>query len=101
MSVLVHFSIFPLDKGEHLSSYVARAVRIIRDSGLPYQLEAMGTTIEGEWTEVMAVVQRCYEVLETDCDRIIINLKMDCKKGSGGRMEEKVQSVERNLVTEW
>jgi uncharacterized protein (TIGR00106 family) len=97
MSVLVHFSIFPLNKGEHLSNYVARAVRIIRDSGLPYQLEAMGTTIEGEWDEVMAVVERCYRVLETDCDRIVVNIKMDCKKGPAGRMTSKVESVERKL----
>lgn len=97
MSVLVHFSIFPLDKGEHLSPYVAKAVRVIRDSKLPYQLEAMGTTIEGEWHEVMAVVERCYRVLETDCDRIVINIKMDCKKGSAGRMAGKVQSVEKKL----
>jgi uncharacterized protein (TIGR00106 family) len=97
MSVLVHFSIFPLDKGEHLSSYVARAVRIIRDSGLTYQLGAMGTTIEGEWHEVMEVVERCYRVLETDCDRIVVNMKMDCKKGPAGRMAGKVQSVERKL----
>jgi uncharacterized protein (TIGR00106 family) len=97
MSVLVHFSIFPLNKGEHLSSYVARAVRIIRDSGLSYQLAAMGTTIEGEWHEVMEVVERCFQVLEADCDRIIINLKMDCKKGPAGRMVEKVQSVEQKL----
>jgi uncharacterized protein (TIGR00106 family) len=97
MSVLVHFSIFPLDKGEHLSPYVARAVRIIRDSGLSYQLAAMGTTIEGQWHEVMDVVERCYKALETDCDRIVVNLKMDCKKGPGGQMAGKVQSVERKL----
>lgn len=97
MSVLVHFSIFPLDKGDHLSSYVARAVRVIRDSGLPYQLEAMGTTIEGEWHEVMEVVERCHAALETDCDRVIVNLKMDCKKGPGGRMAGKVQSVKQKL----
>ena len=32
MSVLIDFSIFPVDKGENLSSYVARAVKIIRFS---------------------------------------------------------------------
>lgn len=97
MSVLVHFSIFPLNKGAHLSQYVARAVRIIRDSGLPYQLAAMGTTIEGEWQEVMSVVERCYRELEGDCDRIVIQMKMDCKKGPAGRMTGKVESVEKKL----
>ena len=34
MSVIVEFSIFPIDKGESLSPYVARALKIIQDSGL-------------------------------------------------------------------
>ena len=97
MSVLVHFSIFPIDKGVHLSGYVARAVRIIKESGLPHKMEAMGTTIEGEWDEIMDVVKRCYEALSTDCDRVLVNLKMDCKKGAGGRMAGKVASVEKKL----
>ncbi|MDX9785859.1 MAG: MTH1187 family thiamine-binding protein [Desulfobacterales bacterium] len=97
MSVLVHFSIFPMDKGDHLSGYVARALRIIQKSGLPYRLEAMGTTIEGEWEEIINVVTRCYEDLNADCGRILINLKMDCKRGQGGRMTEKVRTVEAKL----
>ena len=36
MSVIVEFSIFPLDKGESLSPYVARALNKIQESGLPY-----------------------------------------------------------------
>jgi uncharacterized protein YqgV (UPF0045/DUF77 family) len=36
MSVLIHFSIFPTDKQTSASPYVARAVRIIRDSGLNF-----------------------------------------------------------------
>lgn len=97
MSVLVHLSIFPMDKGSHLSEYVARAVRVIKTSGLPYQLGAMGTTLEGEWEEVMSVVTRCYEEMNTDCDRVLVHLKMDCQKGPGGRMTGKVRSVEEKL----
>ncbi len=97
MNVLFHFSIFPLDKGEHLSSYVARAVRIIKESELPYQLSAMGTTIEGEYSNVMDVVQRCFEALSTDCDRILVNMKLDYKKDKKGLISSKVESVERKL----
>lgn len=97
MSTLVHFSIFPVDKGEHLSGYVARAVRIIHDSGLDYQMDSMGTTIEGEWQTVMEVVTRCFEALENDCNRIIVNVKADYKKGGDGRMKAKVASVKEKL----
>ncbi len=97
MSTLVHFSIFPVDKGEHLSSYVAEAVRIIRESGLSYHLDSMGTTIEGEWPMVMDVVNRCFEALKKDCDRIIVNMKADYKKEGDSRMTAKVASVEEKL----
>ena len=97
MSTLVHFSIFPVDKGEHLSSYVARAVSIIRESGLSYRLDSMGTTIEGEWPMVMDVVNRCFETLKIDCNRIIVNMKADYKNDGDGRMTAKVASVEEKL----
>ncbi|MDH4201212.1 MAG: MTH1187 family thiamine-binding protein, partial [Spirochaetia bacterium] len=61
MSVLLEFSMFPTDKGESKSEYVARSIQIIQDSKLPYKMGAMGTTIEGEWDEVMAVVKQCFD----------------------------------------
>ena len=39
-----------------MAGAVARAVRVVRESGLPHETTAMFTTIEGEWDEVMAVV---------------------------------------------
>jgi len=98
MSTIVHLSIFPVDKGEHLSTYVARAVRIIRDSGLSYHLGAMGTTIEGEWPQVMDVVDRCFKELQRDCGRIIVNLKADYKKDTKNMMSTKIASVEEKMV---
>ena len=67
MSVIIDFSIFPVDKGESLSPYVARAVKIIKESGIPYHFGPMGTSIEGEWEEVVGVVDRCFRELEKDC----------------------------------
>lgn len=97
MSALVELTIFPTDKGTGLSSYVARVVKIIRDSGLSFKLGPMGTCIEGEWDEVMGVVGRCYRELEKDCDRVYMLLKADCRKGAGNRIEGKVRSVEGKL----
>ena len=74
MSVIVEFSIFPLDKGESLSRYVARAIKIIKDGGLPYELNPMGTCVEGQWKEVMALVDRCFQELQKDCGRINLAL---------------------------
>src|SRR5512146_1195748 len=75
--LLAEFSIWPMDKGESVSPYVARALDIVDRSGLPYKLGPLGTCIEGEWAEVMAVIQKCYEALATDCNRITCTVKMD------------------------
>ncbi len=97
MSVIVEFSIFPMDKGESLNPYVARALKIIQDSGLPYELNPMGTCVEGEWSEVMSLVDCCFQALEKDCNRINLSLKADYRKGPSGRMKSKVASVGQKL----
>ncbi len=56
--MLVAFSVTPLGTGEAVGEIVAEAVRVVRDSGLPNQTDAMFTTIEGDWDEAMAVVKR-------------------------------------------
>lgn len=97
MSVLVDLSIFPLDKGDSLSAHVAKALKIIRDSGLPYEMGPMGTSVEGEWDEVMGVVNNCFQALRKDCDRVYVALKIDYRKGPSGRIESKVRSVQEKL----
>jgi uncharacterized protein (TIGR00106 family) len=94
--VLLEFSIYPLDKGVSLSPYVARCVDVIDRSGLPYEMHAMGTLIEGEYDALMAVVRQCFEALRADCDRIICNLKFDYRQGATAPMRDKVASVERH-----
>ena len=98
MSTLINFSIFPLDKGESVSVYVARALRIVRDSGLAYKLNPMGTTVEGEWNEVMTVVTRCFEEIKKDSDRVYMTVNVDYRKGKSGCIGSKVKSVEAKLT---
>jgi len=97
MSVIVEFSIFPMDKGESLSKEVARALQIIKNSGLPYELNPMGTCVEGEWKEVMALVDQCFKELQKDCSRISLSLKADYRKGPAGRLKSKVEAVKEKL----
>lgn len=91
--VLLEFSMYPTDKGEGVSDYVGRILEIIDDSGLPYKLGPMGTCLEGEWDEVMAVVSRCREALATDCSRIACQIKIDDRQDRDGRLEGKVNTL--------
>ncbi len=97
MSVLLEFSMSPMDKGVSLSQYVARSLDIIDKSGLPYRLNPMGTVIEGEWDECMKVVTACYERMAQDCVRISCAIKIDARQGPPGRLESKIDSLQKNL----
>ncbi len=97
MSVLVEFSMSPLDKGESVGDYVARSLEIIDGSGVPYQLGPMGTCLEGEWDQVFGVIRACYERMSEDCRRITCSIKVDARQGAEGRLRGKVERVERTV----
>ena len=95
--MLLEFSMTPLGKGESVSPYVARSLEIIDQSGLDYQLHAMGTTLEGEVEDVLAVLQQCFEAMSSDCNRVTCTAKFDFRRGTKGRLEAKVKSVEQKV----
>jgi uncharacterized protein (TIGR00106 family) len=95
--VLLDFSMSPLGKGDSVAPYVARCLEIVAASGLDYRLHAMGTTLEGEWDAVFAVVHRCFEALTPDCDRVTCSIKVDYRRGPERRLESKVRRVEEIL----
>ena len=97
MSVLVEFSMSPLDKGVSVSTYVARSIEIVAQSGLPYRLGPMGTCIEGEWDDVMGVIRQCYERMSDDCERITCSVKIDARRGADDRLAGKVDKIEALL----
>ncbi|MBF0194212.1 MAG: MTH1187 family thiamine-binding protein [Magnetococcales bacterium] len=100
MSVLLEFSMTPLDKGESVSKYVSRSLDIIDKSGVAYKLGPMGTCLEGEYDEVMAVVKSCMDKMQSDCKRITVSIKMDVRDGATNRLIGKIASVEKNLGRE-
>ncbi len=100
MSVLLEFAMFPTDKDESISPYVSKVIQMIRESGVAYQLTAMGTIIETDTLpEALALVQQSYDILKPDCDRVYSSLKFDIRKGKSQCLTQKIKSVE-NIIGE-
>ena len=95
--MIAEFSITPVGAGVHVGKYVAKAVRIVHESGLKYELNPMGTVVEGSWGAVMAVIKKCNDELLKECERLSIAIKIDSRRGRSPPMERKVQSVLREL----
>src|SRR4029079_4345639 len=95
--VLLEMSITPLGKGESVSQYVAECVRLVDESGLDYELHAMGTIVEGELDQVLDLMRRCIEQTALHSDRVTCAAKLDYRHGHSGRIASKVASVEEKL----
>jgi uncharacterized protein (TIGR00106 family) len=98
--MIVAFSVTPLGVGEDVGEIVADAVRVVRASGLPNRTDAMFTTIEGEWDEVMAVVKSAVDAVASRSPRVSLVLKADLRPGVTNALTSKVETIERYLEPE-
>lgn len=100
--MIVAFSISPLvsDESGSVSAAVAEAVRIVRDSGLAHETNAMFTHVEGEWDEIMAVIKQCVDALTVSYPRVSLVLKADIRPGHTGQLTAKVDRVNRLVAGE-
>jgi uncharacterized protein (TIGR00106 family) len=95
--MLAAFSITPLGVGDSVSGSVAEAVRIVRDSGLPNETNAMFTNVEGEWDEVMALVKACVMKVGETAPRVSVVIKLDHRPGVTDALHGKVDAIEQRL----
>jgi len=58
MSALVEFAMFPTDKGESVSAYVSRIMKVFKENNIEFQLTPMGTIFECETVEEATKVIR-------------------------------------------
>ncbi|MEU8613148.1 MTH1187 family thiamine-binding protein [Actinoplanes sp. NPDC048791] len=96
--MLVAFSVTPLGVGDSVGDLVAEAVRVVRASGLPNRTDAMFTTVEGEWDEVMAVIKQAVDVVAAHAPRVTVSLKADIRPGVADALHGKVEHIERRLA---
>lgn len=96
--MLVAFSVTPIGTASaSVGADVAEAVRVVRASGLPNRTDAMFTTIEGDWDQVMPVIRAAMLAAGRNSERVSLVLKADDRRGATGSLKAKVASVERHL----
>ncbi|MER7701291.1 MTH1187 family thiamine-binding protein [Kitasatospora sp. NPDC097605] len=96
--MIAAFSVTPLGVGEDVGEAVAAAVKVVRASGLPNRTDAMFTSIEGEWDEVMPVIREAIEAVKAYSNRVSTVIKIDDRAGVTDGLTSKVATVERHLA---
>jgi uncharacterized protein (TIGR00106 family) len=96
--MIAAFSITPLGVGASVSEPVAEAVRLVRESGLPNETNAMFTNVEGDWDEVMALIKSCVMTVAGVAPRVSVVIKIDHHPGAHDALHAKVDAIEARLL---
>lgn len=99
MSVLLEFSIFPLDRGVSVSAEVSQVVEMIKSAGFEYQLTAMGTLIEtSNIADALTIVEKATRLLhDSGCQRVYAAVKIDSRPGVEHRLQGKLRSIQARI----
>lgn len=95
--MLASFSVVPMGVTGGVKTLVAEALKVVDESGLPYELGAMQTTLEGDEQRVMEVILRCHRRMLELAPRVLTHITLDERRGATGRLEGKVRDVEEIL----
>ncbi len=92
--MLAQVSFVPVGTGEELKELLAGTAKIIASSELHYQLTSMGTIIEGEWDEIMALVKKCHDEVAGLAQRVVTNVTIDDRQGLTNRLKNNALEIE-------
>ncbi|MFI7104593.1 MTH1187 family thiamine-binding protein [Streptomyces sp. NPDC050161] len=95
--MLVAFALTPMGVEEVVADYIADAVKIVRESGLPNRSDSMYTMIEGEWDEVMSVIKRATEAVTFKAPRVQVSIKVDVWPNMPDPLNNKIALLEQRI----
>lgn len=77
------------NNGESVIPYVDQAIAIIKQSGLPYRVAPLETTMEGDLPELLQIVQRMHEaMIEVGCPGALSQIKISYNPIAGASMDK-------------
>lgn len=92
--VIAEISFIPIGTKLSLSSYIGEALKIIEESGLKYEFHSMGTNVEGEWDDIIKLLEKCHQKLfEIGVLRISTYVKFSLRQDKEPSMESKKEKV--------
>jgi len=96
MTVIAEVTTYPIGKGISLSSYVKEAMKVLKASGLKYQIGPMSTAIEAETLEeLLDVIGKMHNAIgDAGCLRISTAIRIDDRRDKDRVMSDKVKAVE-------
>ncbi len=95
MTVIAEVTTYPIGMGISLSRYVKRAIKVLDESNLDYEIGPMSTTIEaGSVEQILEVIGKMHNAIgEAGCQRISTAIRIDDRRDKDREMMDKVAAV--------
>ena len=94
---IAEFTVLPVVEEGRVNEIVEKAINIVKNSGLKYEVEANSTTVEGELNDLFDVVKKAHIVArDSGSGRVVTIIKIDDKK-SGITIEEKIKKFRQEV----
>lgn len=79
---VAEIAVVPVGTGSaSISEYVAGAVRIVKESGLTFELTSMGTCVEGDVASILELVRKMHEGgFAQGAVRVLTSLTLDDRR---------------------
>lgn len=96
---LMHLTIIPLGTGSPgVGDYIVDVQKALAESGFPYKLTDMGTTIEGSSKELMILAAQLAEMpFNKGAQRVVTQISLDDRRDKKVKLGDKVASVAERL----
>ena len=98
--VIAEVSVVPIGtKTSSVSKYIAKAIEPLnKQTGVSFNLTAMGTILEGELSDVMTAIARMHNnVFDEEVNRVVTNIRIDDRRDKNTSGNYKVQSLMKRL----
>jgi uncharacterized protein (TIGR00106 family) len=95
--MLFSVAMFPIGDGPSLHKPVAEVINEFNTAGLHFDVGPADTVIEGDWDDIMPVLQRAEERLRAHHNRVFMVITVDDYVGVENRLHTAVGEIEREL----
>ena len=93
--MIAEIRITPVGGGSTFPRLVASVVQVLADTPLQYQVNAMGTAVEGDFDEILDAFRRVHEAARKHGGRVLVELAVDDRDGAEGELVRSLEEVAR------
>ena len=81
-----------------VGSFVADCIKVLKDAGANFKMNAMGTVIDGDLDDILMLVRKMHSVpFEKGIQRVVTIVSIDDRRDKKVTSSEKVESLMKKL----